>query len=85
MKGLVSCVCGHGDTPASAATPSSPGASAPAPAKAEPAATPEHQRRQLEVRQAMRPPPGEKVFSILTAALDATERAGPAVRSRFPK
>jgi mono/diheme cytochrome c family protein len=39
MKGLVSCVCGLGDTPTSAATPSSPGASAPARAKAEPVAT----------------------------------------------
>jgi cytochrome c-type protein NapC len=39
MKGLVSYVIGLGGTPASAATPSSPGASAPAPAKAEPAAT----------------------------------------------
>lgn len=39
MKGLVSYVSGLGGTPASAATPSSPGASAPAPAKTEPAAT----------------------------------------------
>jgi mono/diheme cytochrome c family protein len=39
MKGLVSYVSGLGGTAASAATPSSPGASAPAPAKAEPVAT----------------------------------------------
>ena len=39
---------------------------------------PEHRRRQLEVRQAVRPLPGEKVFSILKAALDVMERAGPA-------
>jgi cytochrome c-type protein NapC len=39
MKGLVSYVIGLGGTSASAATPSSPGASAPAPAKTEPAAT----------------------------------------------
>jgi mono/diheme cytochrome c family protein len=39
MKGLVSYVIGLGGTPASPATPSSPGASAPAPAKAEPDAT----------------------------------------------
>ena len=39
MKSLVSYVSGIGGTSASAATPSSPGASAPAPAKAEPAAT----------------------------------------------
>ncbi len=39
MKDLVSYVSGLGGTPASAAIPSSPGASARAPAKAEPAAT----------------------------------------------
>ncbi len=38
MKGLVSYVSGLGGTPASAATPSSPGASAPAPPKTEPTA-----------------------------------------------
>jgi cytochrome c-type protein NapC len=39
MKGLVSYLSGIGGTPASAATHHSPGASAPAPAQAEPAAT----------------------------------------------
>ena len=78
MKALVSYVTSLGETSAPAATPSSPGASAssPAPAKAEPAATAETSKRQLEVRQGVRPPPVEKVFSILKAALDVTERAG---------
>ena len=37
---------------------------------------PDHRKRQLEVRQAMQPPPRGRPFLILKAALDATERAG---------
>ena len=108
MKALVSYVTSLGGTSAaSAATPPASGASAPAPAKAEPAATagpakaapvatppasgglrtcasqsgnqlrqPERRKQQRQVRQAMQPPPRGRAFSILNAAVDATEQSG---------